>query len=96
MTDGEHRFTKTGRQRQVNYATIFQWIVDDWAKISVSTIMQSFRKAGIPISEQLTTDNSDEAGSDSDETDPRIFDVEIAQLLNSDIDEKFDEFTEEE
>ena len=95
MTDGEHRFTKTGRQQQANYATIFQWIVDAWAKISVSTIMQSFRKAGI-ITEQLNTDNSNEADSDSDETDSGMHDVEISQLLNSDIDEKFDGFMEEE
>ena len=47
MTDREHTFTKTGRQRRENYATIYQWIVDAWAKTSVSTIMQSFRKAGI-------------------------------------------------
>ena len=59
MTDGEHRFTKTGRQRQANYATLCQWIVDAWAKISVSTIMRSFRQARI-ITEQLNTDNSDE------------------------------------
>ena len=57
--------------------------------------MQSFRKVVI-IMEQLNTDNSDEADSDSDETDPGILDVEIAQLLNSDIDEKFNGFLEEE
>ena len=28
MTDGKHTFTKTGRQRQANYATTCQWIVD--------------------------------------------------------------------
>ena len=95
MTDGEHRFTKTGRQRWANYAFICQWIVDAWAKISVSTIMRSFRKAGI-ITEQLNTDNSDEADSDNDKTDPGMLDGEIAQLLNSDIDEKFDGFMEEE
>ena len=93
MTDSEHRFTKTGRQRQANYATVFRWLLDAWAKISVSIIMQSFRKAGI-ITEQLNTDNSDEADSDSDETDSGMLDVKIAQLLNSDIDEKFDRFME--
>ena len=95
MTDGEHRFTKTGRQRRANYATICHWIVDAWAKISVSTIMRSFRKAGI-ITEQLNTDNSDEVDSDSDETNPGMLDVKIAQLLNSDIDEKSVGFLEEE
>lgn len=28
MTEGEHTFTKTGRQRRATYATICQWIVD--------------------------------------------------------------------
>ena len=51
--------------------------------------MRSFRKAGI-ITEQSNTDNSHEADSDGDETDPGMLDVEIVQLLNSDIDEKFD------
>jgi len=96
ITDGEHTFTKIGRQRRANYTIICQWIVDAWAKISVSTIMRSFRKAGI-ITEQLNIDNSDEAGSDSNETDPGMLDVEIAQLLNSDTeDEEFDGFLEEE
>ena len=59
-------------------------------------MMRSFRKAGI-ITEQLNIDNSDEAGSDSNETDPGMLDVEIAQLLNSDTeDEEFDGFLEEE
>ena len=96
MTDSEHTFTKTGRQRRANYATICQWIVDSWSKISVSTITRSFRKAGI-IPEQSNTDNSDETDSNSDETDPVMLDAEIAQLLNSDTeDEEFDGFLEEE
>ena len=90
ITDAEHTFTKTRRQRQANYTTICQWIVNAWAKISVSTIMRSFRKAGI-ITEQSSTDNSDEANSDSDETDLPMLDVKIAQLLNSNTeDEEFD------
>jgi len=96
MTDGEHTFTKTGRQRRANYATICQWIVDSWSKISVSTITRSFRKAGI-ITEQSNTDNSNETDSDTDETDPVLLDVKIEQLLNSDTeDEEFDGFLEEE
>ena len=96
MTDGEHTFTKTGRQRWASYATICQWIVDSWSKISISTITRSFRKAGI-ITEQSSIDNSNETDSDSDETDPVMLDAEIAQLLNSDTkDEEFDGFLEEE
>ena len=87
MTDGKHTFTKTGRQRWANYATICQWIVDSWSKISVSTITRSFRKAGI-IPEQSNTDNSDETDSNSDKTDPVMLDAEIAQLLNSDTEDE--------
>ena len=58
--------------------------------------MRSFRKARI-ITEQLNTDNIDEADSDSDETNPGMLDVKIALLLNSDTeDEEFDRFLEEE
>ena len=39
MTDGEHTFTKTGRQRRASYATICEWIVDAWAQVSTSTVV---------------------------------------------------------
>ncbi len=38
-TEGEHTFTKTGRQHRATYATICQWIVDAWTKVSVSTVV---------------------------------------------------------
>lgn len=43
---GKH-IHQTGRQRQATYATICQWIVDVWAKVSVSTVVRAFTKAGI-------------------------------------------------
>lgn len=87
MTDGEHTFTKSGRQRRASYATICQWIVDAWAKVSALTVVRAFVKAGI-IAEQ-PPDN--EADSDSDEEEPRM--SELAQLFNSDTeDEDFDGF----
>ena len=55
MTDGEHTFTSTGGQRRANYATTCQWIVDAWAKITMSTIMRSFRKAGSQNNQVLIT-----------------------------------------
>ena len=90
MTDGEHTFTKTGRQRRASYATICQWIVDAWAKISVSTIVRSFIKAGIITEQQCTNSETD---LDNDEAEPRKLDIEVVQLLNSDTeDEEFDGF----
>lgn len=78
MTEGEHTFTKTRRQRQPSYATICQWIVDTWAYISVSSVVRAFMKAGI-MTEQLI--NNKETDLDNDERDTGVLDAEIAQLL---------------
>ncbi|XP_061524430.1 uncharacterized protein LOC133397481 [Phycodurus eques] len=51
MTNGEHSFTKTRRQRRSSYATICEWIVDGWANVSACTVVRAFVKAGI-ISEE--------------------------------------------
>uniref|UniRef100_A0A1A8HE93 Uncharacterized protein n=1 Tax=Nothobranchius korthausae TaxID=1143690 RepID=A0A1A8HE93_9TELE len=47
MTDGEHTFTKTGRQRRASYAAICEWIVNAWANVSTCTVVLAFAKAGI-------------------------------------------------
>lgn len=94
MTEGEHTFTKTGRQRRATYATICQWIVDAWAKISVSTVVRAFTKAGI-ITELPGNSNDTDSDSDNDERDPGMLDAVIAQLLNSDTeDEEFEGFVD--
>ena len=68
------------------------WILDTWVKVSISSIIQAFIKAGI-ITEQLGTGNSNETNL----RDLGILDAEIAQLLNSDTeDEEFGGFMEEE
>lgn len=92
MTESEHTFTKTGRQRRVSYVTICQRIVDAWVKESISSAVRAFTKAGV-ISEQLS--NGNETDPDNDERDPGV--LEIAQLFNSDtVDEELDGFGEEE
>ncbi|CAM4731030.1 unnamed protein product [Leuciscus chuanchicus] len=92
MTEGEHTFTKTGRQRRATYATICQWIVDAWADISVSTVIQAFTKAGI-ISE--LPGNRSDTDSDNDEREPGRLDAVVAQLFNSDTEaEEFEEFVD--
>ena len=70
--EGEHTFTKTGRQRRATYAIICQWIVDAWADISVSTVVQAFTKAGI-ITE--LPGNSSDTDSDNDEREPGMLDA---------------------
>uniref|UniRef100_A0AAX7V4G9 Brinker DNA-binding domain-containing protein n=1 Tax=Astatotilapia calliptera TaxID=8154 RepID=A0AAX7V4G9_ASTCA len=89
MTDGDHSFTKSGRQRPASYATICQWIVDAWANMSAGTVVRAFAKAGI-ISEEPHGTESD---SDSEESELGMFDGDLAQLFNSDPeDEDFDGF----
>ncbi|XP_076740000.1 pogo transposable element with KRAB domain isoform X2 [Maylandia zebra] len=89
MTDVDHSFTKSGRQRRASYATICQWIVDAWANMSDGTVVRAFAKAGI-ISEEPHGTESD---SDSEESEPGMFDGDLAQLFNSDTeDEDFDGF----
>ena len=93
MTEDEHTFTKTGRQRRDSYATFCQQVVDAWAKLSVSTFVRAFTKTRI-INEQPS--NGSETKSDEDERDPGLVDPAISQLLNSDTaDEDFDGFVEE-
>lgn len=77
MAEGKHTFTKTGSQHQPSYATLCQWIVETWGKISISSVAGAFTKAGI-MTEQL---NNKETDSDNDERDTGVLDAEIAQLL---------------
>ncbi|KAG5263266.1 hypothetical protein AALO_G00262940 [Alosa alosa] len=95
MTEGEHTFTKTGRQRRASSATICQWIVDAWAKVSVSTVVRAFTKAGI-ITELPGNSGDTDTDSDNDERDPGMLDAVIAQLLNSDTEDEFEGFVDEE
>ncbi|XP_049577013.1 activating transcription factor 7-interacting protein 1 isoform X2 [Syngnathus scovelli] len=85
MAEGEHTFTKTGRQRQVTCATICQWIVDAWADISISTVVRAFTKAGI-ISE--LPGNSSDTDLDNDEREPDTLVATLTQLLNWDMEEE--------
>lgn len=76
MTEGEHTFNESGRQRQTNCTTICQWMVDAWAKVSVYRVVRVFTKAGI-ITEQLSNSKT---SLDNDARDPDIVDAEITQL----------------
>ena len=92
MTDGEHSFTKTGRQRRASYATICEWIADAWANVSACTVVRALAKAGIIYEEP----HGNETDSDNDEREPGVFHGELAQLFISDTeDEDFDGFVNE-
>ena len=47
MISGNHTFSKTNRQRKVDYVTIIEWILEAWNTIPTSTILNGFIKAGI-------------------------------------------------
>lgn len=68
MTSGDHTFTRTGRQRGVDYATIIEWILEAWNTIPTSTINNGFVKAGIinsfDVQGEIQTENF---AMDSDE-----------------------------
>ncbi|GAA6076132.1 uncharacterized protein LOC101155639 [Tachysurus ichikawai] len=83
---------KSFRGNKASYATICEWIVDAWAKVSALTVVRAFVNAGI-IAEQPPGNETD---YDNDEREPGMFDGEIAQLFNSDTeDEDFDGFVGE-
>ena len=70
MTDGDHSFTKSGRQRRASYARVFGWIVDAWANVSAGSVVRVFAKA-----------QGTESDSDSEEGEIGMSD--LAQLFNS-------------
>ena len=87
MTDGDHSFTKSERQRQASYATVCGWIVDAWANVSAGTVVRAFAKAGIISEEPPGTE------SDSDSEEGEIGMSDLAQLFNSETeDDDFDGF----
>ncbi|KAF4787880.1 hypothetical protein TURU_165031 [Turdus rufiventris] len=47
MVEGEHSYTKTGRLCRESYATVCQWILDAWGKVTTTTIIRGFAKADI-------------------------------------------------
>ncbi|KAF4805566.1 hypothetical protein TURU_000529 [Turdus rufiventris] len=99
MVEGEHSYTKTGRLRRASYATVCQWILDAWGKVTATTIIQGFAKADIipgltsNAIESTESDNSD--GEDMGDTGSGSLDPTIAQLLISDTEEEeFEGFME--
>ena len=47
MISGNHTFTKTGRQRRVDYVTIIECVLEAWNTNPTSTIINGFIKAVI-------------------------------------------------
>ncbi|KAF4801067.1 hypothetical protein TURU_037822 [Turdus rufiventris] len=99
MVEGEHSFTKTGRLCQASYATVCQWIVDAWHKVSARTVIQGFVKADIVPGltsdgiESTETHYSDD--EDTGDTGLGLLDATTAQLMISNMEDKeFEGFME--
>ncbi|KAF4801231.1 hypothetical protein TURU_036875 [Turdus rufiventris] len=101
MVEGDHSYTKTGRLCRASYATVCQWILDAWGKVTATTIIRGFTKADIVpglISnaiESTKTDDSD--GEEMGNVGLGFLDAPIAQLLISNMeDEEFEGFMKDE
>ncbi|KAF4804063.1 hypothetical protein TURU_010843 [Turdus rufiventris] len=101
--DGGRRalLQNTRRLRRASYATVYQWILDAWGKVTTTTIIRGFARADIIPG--LTSDgieSTDTGNSDSEDmsnTGSDLLDAPIAQLLISDMeDEEFEGFMEDE
>ena len=85
MISENHAFTKTGRQRRVDYVTITEWILGSWNTIPTSTIINGFIKASII--------NSSEVQGDVEEEN-QVVDSDELTDINSEYDENYDKFLE--
>ena len=87
MISGNHTFTKTGKQRRVDYVTIIEWILEAWNTIPTSTIINGFIKAGI-------INSSGVQGEVEEENEVPVVDSDELTDINSECDENYDEFSE--
>ena len=88
MISGNHTFTKTGRQRRVDYVTINEWILEASNTIPTSTIINGFIKAGI-------NNSSGVQGEVEEENQVPVVDSdELTDITgNSECDKNYDEFS---
>ncbi|KAF4794267.1 hypothetical protein TURU_103284 [Turdus rufiventris] len=91
----------TGRLRLASYATVCQWILDAWSKVTATTIILGFAKAdiipGLTSNGIESTEADDSDGEDTGNTGLGLLAAPIAQLLISDTeDEEFKGLMEDE
>ncbi|KAF4798792.1 hypothetical protein TURU_060694 [Turdus rufiventris] len=101
MVEGKHSFTKTRRLCQASYATVCQWILNAWRKVTATTIIRWFARAdiipGLTSDGIESTETDDSDGEDTGDMGSGLLDTAIAQLLISNTeDEEFEGFMEDE
>jgi hypothetical protein len=84
MIDGVHEYSKTGKMKQVSYSEICAWICDSWESVSVSSVINWFKKAlgNISVSEEREVDMRSD-GIYEDEREIPDISNEIIQLIES-------------
>ncbi|KAF4804359.1 hypothetical protein TURU_008508 [Turdus rufiventris] len=92
MVEGENSFTNTRRLRRASYATVCQWILDAWDKVTATTIIGGFAKADIIpglTSDSIKSTETDESDSeDTGHMGSGLLGAPIAQLLISNTEEE--------
>uniref|UniRef100_A0A8C3UCV9 Pogo transposable element with KRAB domain n=1 Tax=Catharus ustulatus TaxID=91951 RepID=A0A8C3UCV9_CATUS len=87
MLEGEHSYTNTGRLRRASYATVCQWILDAWGKVTTRTISRGFAKAdvipGLTSNAIGSTEGDNSDGEGAGKTTSRSLDPTIAQQPGS-------------
>lgn len=83
MAYGEHEFMSDGRQKKAKFSEVCSWIVNAWAKVKKSTVVNSFRKVGI-ITTELTNSDSTDSESDWESAPPTGLDENTLALFHSD------------
>ncbi|KAF4805391.1 hypothetical protein TURU_001115 [Turdus rufiventris] len=81
MVEGEHSYTNTGMLRRISYATVCQWILDAWRKVSTTTIIRGFAKAdiipGLTSNGIKSTETDDSDGEDTSYTGSGLLDATV-------------------
>jgi len=95
MSEGIHTFTETGKMRRATHAEVCDWVVRAWRAVTVTSITNGFRKAGITgcAEDRASGESSDEEEMESATALDPVLDAELIDLFNSDTeDEDFNGF----
>ena len=102
MSEGEHTFTPSGKQRRATYIEVCKWVLAAWQQISTETIRNGFKKAGLLTVSEANSEPAVEGrfiSADDDSDEESIYDLaDVANMLrlfeeDSEYDTSFDGFT---
>ena len=88
-------FSETGKMRRATHAEVCDWVVRAWRAVTVTSITNGFRKAGITgcAEDRASGKSSDKEEMESATALDPVLDAELIDLFNSDTeDEDFNGF----